>query len=546
MTAAITPVSQFVRQSLVLAVLAIGGFVCAAVALGADVVLSTSPIFKPASAVPDQVLEEYERSLGGYSDLVRSRLVTVDFGQFDRIRANNGASTVHLNLFDDVSTVFNVHRHYESRPSFGAPYTNSFGVVATTGDTEKTGDKISITISTSADNVRELSIQWISWRGHGRGYTVRRIRGSNIHYALERQIESQSRLIDSPAEISLRDGKARELTSPTGRFTARFGPRISHWIKDLHFLNTDIGYVLGQVSGRAVTVFKTLNGGRSWEPHPVQSYGEPYEIRFRDVDFGILRIYDQQGRRAGKSYTCAIYRTSDGAETFQSMSIGPNSRCYTGLEFGEDGTAYALAAAKKNPSNSDQQKARVVVIKSNDGMNWEEFYRPQSFELMPMKIETLDGNIYLTNSNKTVTVVDADGAVISSISTIYPFIQKFQFVSQDILFAKVSDELGSYLVRSIDAGKSWTMLAQGTFKILSARSANEVFIARSLGQVYPSDTAPYIGVIAHTMDAGQSWEESTTIRGLFSAVGETQRVNNDTDAIIVDDTILIIKTAARR
>jgi photosystem II stability/assembly factor-like uncharacterized protein len=117
-------------------------------------------------------------------------------------------------------------------------------------------------------------------------------------------------------------------------------------------------------------------------------------------------------------------------------------------------------------------------------------------------------------------------------------VRQLRFVSRDIIFANVRDELGNYLLRTVDGGQTWRRIFEGQLSIVYTRSADEIGIVLKKGRTSASDTASSVSAFSYTTDGGQTWMEGPSIDLRTYITGDVQRLGDGTELTLLGNNLL--------
>jgi len=97
-------------------------------------------------------------------------------------------------------------------------------------------------------------------------------------------------------------------------------------LNSLHFINSDLGWVVGADSGNDGIVLKTTDGGSSWSVARIGYKQVPVTVFFSDADHGwIGGATPLQGEEEGIGGPSAILATNDGGNTWNAQNNIPIS-----------------------------------------------------------------------------------------------------------------------------------------------------------------------------------------------------------------------------
>ncbi len=255
---------------------------------------------------------------------------------------------------------------------------------------------------------------------------------------------------------------------------------IGSWrIDDVFFLNNQTGWCAGS-NGQ---IHKTIDGGAHWE----LVYNSNYYIR-------CLEFVDDSVGYAG-TLNNKFLRSTDGGLTWVDLaaSITPSPAAVCGISIVDSLYAYAVGA----------WDTPAILLKTTDGGNtWKNFS-------MNFYASALVDVFFTSRDTGFVTGQSGQGAVIlyttdggetweKKFSSGVPgqFVWKIQRVTNECWVGSIQTFNGGRMVKSTDAGQSWTTL---TAPIPDMQGIG--FATPHHGWV-----GGYVSGFYETMDGGESWE----------------------------------------
>jgi photosystem II stability/assembly factor-like uncharacterized protein len=262
-----------------------------------------------------------------------------------------------------------------------------------------------------------------------------------------------------------------------------------------------------------VVVFRTSDGGRTWQDTTIQQISPIFQITFVDAQHGWM--FSKQ-RDLAPAETVAILRTTDGGKTWAMVSAAyaastegpprgqlPFGGSKTGLGFLDASTGWATGSSPVN--------GYLLLYTTHDGGS--KWY-PQTLQLSPEEasshlsispplfFNSTDGLLPVTFDTGNGSSIDFyathDGGrtwngttPVDALAGIWDFI--------DMKHGWASD--GTHLYMTSNGGKTWTKLSpSANFKNLSRLD----FVSPNIGWAIGS-TANNSPSLLKTMDGGQTW-----------------------------------------
>jgi photosystem II stability/assembly factor-like uncharacterized protein len=268
------------------------------------------------------------------------------------------------------------------------------------------------------------------------------------------------------------------------------------------------------LSDEEIGVYRTVNGGQTWEPVPYSGgeFPEPTSILAHPTIANKIYVSSPSG---------AIYVSTDGGDTWDERgNIGP--RLLEAID-ANTGTLYAIY-------NEFAPSAPVVMRSVNDGETWESMDTGLDTSITSLVIDPYDSTrLYAVGRNYSVYKTQADGT-----SWVFADVSLPQGSGRNgaqLAIAKTQPATlyyaGGDLMRTDDEGTGWLYSGRGIAGRMNPGLA--VDPANSLHALVGTGLA-----LQETFDGGQSWIERSfvpenEVRDIAFAPGDSTIVYLSTD-----------------
>jgi photosystem II stability/assembly factor-like uncharacterized protein len=321
----------------------------------------------------------------------------------------------------------------------------------------------------------------------------------------------------------------------TGSFVVRTVDSGQHWqnvwsdpagsIASSYFLNTQIGWVVGWVEEGASNppepVYRTLDGGRSWQQLPTVPNG--CQLDFVDPLHGWCDVI---GAAAG-SETVSLYRTSDGGLTWtlasQTEPYGLGASTPDGLPFGCDKTITFTSSEVGWASSHCNGGSAYLYTSTDGGSKWHALPEVPLPAGAPVPEGEGLGVPVVEGSDVALTIdiggePGATGVATSSDSGTTWKTQLVagspQYTSVDLIdTAHWRLTNGSVLMSTDDAGAHWRSWAYPvSMKGTLGATLTLDFVSPLVGWAIPDGNG---GPLCWTVDGGISWKRVLIVAGPY-------------------------------
>lgn len=275
---------------------------------------------------------------------------------------------------------------------------------------------------------------------------------------------------------------------------------------DVFFLNEEIGFVGGvnyESSPSKSVLFKTINGGESWEKLPVSiDYLSVFGISFIDENVGYIGLQDGD-----------IYKTIDGGNNFIKLNTSniPFTLDYKDIHFIDEnqGVFLGIGAIYKTYDGAgaihivyDNKRIWEKVQFANENVAYALGFEPSSSG-------SFDDNTYNNVFIKTTDQGETWEVVVDSLDY---HLRSFYFLNETTAFAcSYRDEI----YKSTDAGQSWEIVAASGDECPPALF-DITFFNNKVGYAIggTEECFPVVNaVLWETRDGGESWERILKLEG---------------------------------
>lgn len=519
-------------------------------------------LFETPEQLPSNIQDLHQRAVTSYPDMTRSRVVKVNFNLIERVfgeppKSENsfvgitrpqrinvddgvGVGTpILLNFFDDQTIEATV-----DKTAAGAQQMTYHYLLLQPKDRPSQHRFLTVMLGEDQAGNEYATLQYGDAYTYPNYYSLRKLPGSPYHVLIERNRgpDYYHGSIIQP-DLSVRNSLPAQLMGGDVGITAEIGPIIDYGLADFSFGDSKVGYAISRSasSGHSPRAFKTVDGGRNWNDLDVEADWVPTSIYFRDRNEGYLTLrFNPVGHSIQNIRGCGLLRTEDGGKHWERLRSKDGDYCLSAMEFDSDGTGYAFGW--------NRQSRRGWLWRSiNDGQSWSAWIELPKSQLGVHRLEFFGDEIVLVPTlgvysiNDGVVVVGRDGQLRDPIYINYPRVRQLRFVSRDVFFAHASDELGNYLLRTLDGGRTWYRVFEGRFGLAYAGSADEIGIVLSKGSTSRSDVSSPVSAFAYTTDGGQTWIEGPTTNLSSYLRDNLQKLEDGTELTLLGNNLLRVK-----
>lgn len=288
---------------------------------------------------------------------------------------------------------------------------------------------------------------------------------------------------------------------------------------NFQFVSNETGFALGEKEeSDDLEIFKTEDGGFTWEALNVMVELRPINMMFLDENIGLVSHYGPDP---------SVLRTSDGGLTWEQLTFPDLKGRIDDIQKDANGNLYAMTS---------EIGILPCVIKSSDqGLTWEVIY-----EIPNLYIDLLllhQEQLFIVTTDKTILVIDSTGDYQKTI--------EFYGTSNNTVELQIIDEnhlvLTSFykVIRTMDGGMSWTRIYDNSSRILHFKNPSDGLMILNKG--YCGDNPIEASAIASTENGGTHWKESERIEYLVDRFTGIHQRSEDNYLILVDNSLYELK-----
>lgn len=287
-------------------------------------------------------------------------------------------------------------------------------------------------------------------------------------------------------------------------------------LEKMQFVNKNTGFILANRSGidLEVELFKTTNGGTSWDTLTVPNSRSPIDILFLDENNGFVTHWTDF------SYP-VMKKTEDGGQSWAELTYPDLEGRISHLYADADQNLYGKLSLLGIPTQ---------ILKSTDkGETWQTILTLPN--LSGDILELHQDRLYLELPDKEVMVTDLDGNHIKNIrlDQLRHSMVDFAVIDADNIIVTS----GYAAIKTTDGGVTWEAFFNIPVRVIGFASPNDGIMVIDKG--YCGDSPIPYAVIAHTTDGGDSWKESEYTDELVDRVVAVETVSGDQHLILVNN-----------
>jgi hypothetical protein len=159
------------------------------------------------------------------------------------------------------------------------------------------------------------------------------------------------------------------------------------------------------------------------------------------------------------------------------------------------------------------------------------------------RAELVEGYIFVSFWSGELYKIEVATGVGRAIEIVATKVRDFRAPSADTIFAEIDGSAGRQLLMTTDSGERWTQIpVDPWFKLIAAPSDTELVLIVNKGTYGPSDLSATTDVIAYSRDAGATWEQTLSIRGLITGTKRALSVSSNLHKVLLDDRVLTVHT----
>lgn len=302
-------------------------------------------------------------------------------------------------------------------------------------------------------------------------------------------------------------------------------------VKVFQFVDEQIGFaMLGNNVGGYVEVFKTTDGGQTWDNLNIGIDKIPRSMIFRDENFGIITVHDITGCPPPNCQNkCVILKTENGGLGWEEVEIENLKGMLYHPQFDDEDNLYATLYLNNQS---------VIVKSMNNGENWDTlFYSPELDIILPYSFEIFQDKIYASAKDERLLVISTDGQLTKAIAINDTHVWDLALIDEDNLVMAASEKV----IKTTNGGDTWETIYDETARIIGFDSAEKGLMLLQKSSC-PNDIYQVNDLIASTNNGGLNWgeaEETTT--NLKLHFSNSQRMGNGIWYFMIGNELMEIK-----
>ena len=288
-------------------------------------------------------------------------------------------------------------------------------------------------------------------------------------------------------------------------------------LDELQMIDQQQGYLLGHSNfGGYVRVFKTVNGGQTWNDLLVNEEVKPINLFFLNAEVGIVSYYGNNGD---------ILKTTDGGANWEPLSFPELNGNMYHIQQDSEGKLYAMLKGLDT---------KAVIIKSTDqGQSWQTLYSEAlDFRLVTFSFRIKGKRIFVSGEGGTLVTIDLNGNLIKTIATEQSYFWDVEVIDENNIVV-VADQT----IKTTDGGESWRVIYDGSARMVDFTTSKTGIML--LNKSYcPSDVYQANDVVAVTRDGGVTWTESEESTNLMASMVGGQRMSDGRYLLAIGNEVL--------
>ncbi|MCC6459416.1 MAG: hypothetical protein IT260_03025 [Saprospiraceae bacterium] len=264
-------------------------------------------------------------------------------------------------------------------------------------------------------------------------------------------------------------------------------PQLSNSAKP-YFLNEQQGFLL-TTNG---VVWKTADGGQSWK-----EVFQKYTYLELQMDF----IDEKQGFLTAGGNFFELYKTTDGGDTWERQESAQAGSLYR-IDFRN---ALEAVAAATTPANSAQPDSMHICRTSDGGLTWQILSQTDLSYFSQNGLQMLNDSLGFFGGKEGRLYRTLDGGnTVASVKTNLKELYYFQFL--DSLTGYASDYTRLY--KTSDGGSSWQAIQSLPILLFHFSSPTEGLVMSYLDQCVDFDIVTFAIGFLTTSDGGNTFQSS--------------------------------------
>jgi hypothetical protein len=323
------------------------------------------------------------------------------------------------------------------------------------------------------------------------------------------------------------------LSAPTGFTLEKLGTIPTEYAGGmaLEMIDQNVGYAVdGVFPGNQVGVFKTTDGARNWTRLNTGSAYNPISMHFKNASTGVVSVHDLTGCPNRCEDRCVLLRTTDGGETWESITVSNLKGRMHHLQSDASGRLFGFV----NLSGSNG----VVVYSDDDAATWDTLYASPDIEFISIRFSfsVAGDRLYVATKNGVLHVIDRDGVLLETIETGQSPINTLHVFDENTLLVSSY----SRVTRTFNRGATWEVFYEGINATIDFPSADIGLMVRN-NSFCPTDIVQSNDVLAYTTDGGLTWKESDERTNLAIGFRAMYRLAPDDYLLLIDGAVYRLK-----
>jgi photosystem II stability/assembly factor-like uncharacterized protein len=269
-------------------------------------------------------------------------------------------------------------------------------------------------------------------------------------------------------------------------------------VQSFQFIDEKIGYALGSNNvGGYVEVFKTIDGGETWNDLAIGIDQNPRSMIFKDENFGIITVHDVTGCPPPNCQNkTVLLKTENGGLDWEEVEIPGLKGVLYDPKFDEQGNLYA---------NLYLEEQSTIVKSIDNGATWDTlFAAPElNFELITFSYGLLDNQLYIPTKDGNVLVINTEGSLLKTLEIGDANIWDVELIDANNIVIALSGEV----IKSTDGGESWETIYNQSARIIGFENSDKGLIL-SRKSACPTDYYQVNDLLVSTNNGGSNWMEA--------------------------------------
>lgn len=324
-----------------------------------------------------------------------------------------------------------------------------------------------------------------------------------------------------------------DITSPEGFEISTIGEiDFNGGVETFQFIDEQIGFaMLGNNVGGYVEMFKTTDGGQTWENLNIGINQYPRSMLFKDKNLGIITVHDVTGCPPPNcQHKCVILKTENGGLDWEEIEFEELKGILHHPQYDTEGNLYANL----------KYNGQTTLLKSiDDGVHWDTLYSSPdlNFTLTTYSFKLFQDKIFVSAKDGKIVVVDTNGQFIKTMDVNNTSIWDVEIIDENNLVVVISGKV----IKSTDGGDTWETIHEESARMIGFDSIDQGLMLLNKSSC-PSDVYQVNDLIAFTNNGGLNWieaEETTT--NLRINFKDSQKISEDVWRIMIRNQLMEIR-----